>query len=116
MQRKMESGGSLEQLRLSGELYRALPKEVSSKLGRLQSLEATANFKYHASGNAETSIPKFSINGMLSNGQYNGDRLLRPITNMTGKVQIDNETINISSLKANYGDTQLTVSVASSRL
>ncbi|HHM12079.1 MAG TPA: hypothetical protein ENJ16_00890, partial [Planctomycetaceae bacterium] len=87
--------GTLSELDVSSELRRLLPKELASSLDTLEHVRARGELRFHCLGGPE-GIPRFSVEGTIANGRLDDARLPYPLNDISARLHIDNERIEVT--------------------
>lgn len=93
--------GDVQRLRLTKELHRRLPPQLSQHLSQLSALEcyASAAFEVHSAQDR----PQFKVRGQLSGGHLQDPRLPYPLENLHGDFSCDSSQIQLRNMRASSG-------------
>ncbi len=87
--------GTLSELDVSSELRRLLPRELASTLDTLEHVRARGELRFHCLGGPD-GIPRFSVEGTIANGRLDDARLPYPLNDISARLRIDNERIEVT--------------------
>ncbi len=88
--------GTLTELDLSSELSRLLPADMSASLASLEHVRARGELRFICRGGPDR-VPQFKVEGSIRNGRLDDARLPYPLNDISARVTIDNERIELSS-------------------
>jgi len=104
-------GGRVEQVEIGPELVAALPPETAARVGPVASLRCGVDLSFRADydpSRAEACL--FDVDGTLSRGKMEDPRLPLPLSDVTGRLHIDNRGFRIEQATARSGLTTLSLS------
>lgn len=104
--------GNVSSLKLSPNLYRILPVELTTHLDPSLRFQATSNIAFRSERSKPTDQHSFTIKANVTDGRYENPVLERAISNIETKLEITNQGIRIPSFKAHYGATDLSLALS----
>ncbi len=105
--------GEVDGFEFNPRLRAALPREISSMVEPLSSVQGRSHFTFNISQEGKTAdgkslLPlKFAIDGEISEGRVDDGRLPEPLTDVQGKVHCDQDGLRIESLSARCGGARI---------
>ena len=101
--------GAVKKLRITPELYGALPIDLVGQAAAIRWLQGTGQLQFSADFDpARTVALQYNITAQLSDGRYADPRLPQKVTDISARLRIDNTTLTIEDLTAKCGSATLT--------
>lgn len=110
-------GGRVEQLEIYPELLAVLPKELAARVGPATNLRCGVDLKFRADYDpARAEACLFDVDGTLTRGKVEDPSLPLALTDVAGRLHIDNNGFRIEQATARSGLTTLSLSCHSDGL
>ena len=104
--------GNVSSLKLSPNLYRILPVELTSHFDPALRFQATSNVAFTSNRSKPNDKHSFVVKASVTDGRYENPMLERAISNIETTLQISNQELRIPSFKAQYGATDLSLTLS----
>jgi hypothetical protein len=95
--------GSIDDLKLSPELYSAIPQELAGYLEPIKTLEGRAALNFDVVRTQPGAPPAFAVEGRLSQASFRHVKLPYPLTEIEARVYADNGQWKVEACKARCG-------------
>ena len=97
-------------LQFTERLRRSLPRDLAEQLASLESIEGDSQFEAHVESTVDGERDwLFAINGSLRDGKIKDPRLSQPLTEVTARISVDENTLAIEEFQGRLGSAKIKV-------